>query len=83
MQAHGARARVGDNLHAGGPATNAGPLKTTKELVRERGLAERIYRKRAQIRRSLAGETLDIRRGLVSKITNNRVFGNSYLKKDI
>ena len=60
MQAHGARARVGDNLYAGGPATVAGPLKTTKELARERGLAERTYRERVPIRRPLAEETLDI-----------------------
>jgi hypothetical protein len=60
MQARGARARVGDNLYAGGPATVVGPLKTPKELARETGLAERPYRERAQIRQSLAEETLDI-----------------------
>jgi hypothetical protein len=60
MQARGARARVSDNLYAGGPATVAGPLKTTKELARETGLAELPYRERAPIRRPLAEETLDI-----------------------
>jgi hypothetical protein len=53
MQVRGARATVGENLYAGGPATLAGPLKTTKELARERGLAERTYRERAQIGRGL------------------------------
>jgi hypothetical protein len=32
------------NLYAGGPATVAGPLKTTKELARETGLAKDTYR---------------------------------------
>jgi hypothetical protein len=55
MQARGARARVGENLHAGGAATVAGPLKTTKELARETSLAERTYyRGRPQIGQSLA-----------------------------
>jgi hypothetical protein len=53
MQARGARVRVGDNLYAGGTATVAVPLKTSKELARERGLAERPYRERAQIGRGL------------------------------
>ena len=53
MQIRGARVRVDDNLHAGGPATVAGPLKTTKELACERGLAELPYRERAQIGRGL------------------------------
>jgi hypothetical protein len=60
MQARGARARVGENLYAGGSATVAGPLKTMKELARETGLAERTYRGRPQIGRSLTEETLDI-----------------------
>ena len=60
MQARGARARVGDNKYAGGTATVAGPLKTMKELARETGLAERTYRRRPQIGRSLTEETLDI-----------------------
>jgi len=83
MQVRGARARVGENLYAGGTATVAGPLKTTKELARETGLAERPYRERAQIGRGLTEETWTSCRGLGNKITNNRVFGNGYLKKDI
>ncbi len=53
MQVRGARVRVGNNQYAGGTATVAGPLKTTKELARETGLAERTYRERAQIGRGL------------------------------
>jgi hypothetical protein len=53
MQVRGARARVGDSRYTGGTATVARPLKTTKELARERGLAERTYyRERAQIGRA-------------------------------
>ena len=33
MQVRGVRVRVGDNKYAGGPATVAGPLETTKELA--------------------------------------------------
>ena len=44
MQVRGVRVRVGDNKYAGGPATVAGPLKTTKELARETGLAKDTYR---------------------------------------
>jgi hypothetical protein len=76
-------ARVGDNQYTGGTATVAGPLKTTKELARERGLAARTYRERAEIGRGLTEETLTSCRGPGSKITNNRVFANGYLKKDI
>jgi hypothetical protein len=63
MQARGARVRVGNNLYAGGTATVAGPVKTTKELARETGLAERTYRKRTQIGRELTEETLTSCRG--------------------
>ncbi len=69
MQVRGARVRVGDNLFAGGPTTVAGPLKTTKELARETGLAERSYREGAQIGRELTEETLTSCRELGSKIT--------------
>jgi hypothetical protein len=69
MQARGAQARVGDNLHAGGTPTIAGPLKTTKELARETGLAERSYRQRVQIGGELTEETLTSCRGPVGKIT--------------
>jgi hypothetical protein len=46
-------------------------------------LAARTYRERAEIRRGLTEETLTSCRGPTSKIINNRVFANGYLKKDI
>jgi hypothetical protein len=46
-------------------------------------LAARTYRERAEIRRGLTEETLTSCRGPGSKITNNRVFANGYLKTDI
>ena len=46
-------------------------------------MAELPYRERAPIRRGLTEDTLTSCRGATSKIINNRVFANGYLKKDI
>jgi hypothetical protein len=83
MQARGARARVGENLYAGGPATVARPLKTTKELARETGLAERPTANEPRSDGGLQKKPWTSCRGPTSKITNNRVFHNGYLKKNI
>jgi hypothetical protein len=54
---------------AGGPATVAGPLKTTKELARERGFGRTPLPRTSPDRTGLTEETLTSCRGPAGKIT--------------